>query len=190
MSNDDSHLNDSTTEPPPRDQSSVGSAVGRAAGMLHPDNQKLSNGERAELRRANPKSPVTPTLWKVLIELEQHESPPYVSPRTWERRWAALLVGMSYCAGLHEYNVSFGKALASAGWSEGRFVRLMEADEEALPFLVRRMSQYLASKAQPANWDDVRKLIFTVSSPYGEDVRLDISRDYYRALYAKAQSES
>jgi len=156
--------------------------------MLHPDNHRLSNGERAELRRANPKRPVTPTLWKVLIDLEQHESPPYVSARTWERRWAALLVGMSYCAGLHEYNISLGQALATAGWSQGRFVRLMEADEEALPYLIRRMSQYLASKAQPANWDDVRKLLFSVTSSYSEDVRLDISRDYYRTLYAKAEA--
>lgn len=158
--------------------------------MLHPENQNLSNGERAELRRAKPQQPVTPTLWKVLIDLEQHESPPYVSARTWERQWAALLVGMSYCAGLHEYDIPFGQALATAGWSQGRFVRLMEADEDALPFLVRRVSQYLASKAQPANWDDVRKLIFSVSSSYGEDVRLDISRSYYRTLYAKDQSDS
>ena len=190
MSQADSHPTPSTPESQSREQRGLGAAVGRAAGMLHPENRKLSSGERAELRRANLKSPVTPTLWKVLIELEQHESPPKVPARTWERRWAALLVGMSYCAGLHDYDVSLGQALATAGWSEGRFVRLMEADEEALPYLIRRVAQYMASKAQRANWDHVRQLLFSVSSSHREDVRLDISRDYYRALYAAEQDDA
>jgi CRISPR system Cascade subunit CasB len=47
------------------------------------------------------------------------------------------------------------------------------------------MAQYLASKEQPANWDDVRQLLFSVDRNYSENVRLRIARSYYRTLYAQ-----
>jgi len=135
-------------------------AVGRAAAMLHPETGSLPNGDRAALRRIDPDTPVTPTLWKVLFDLDQDESPDWIRQTKWEQRWATLLMGMAHCAGLHDYEVPLGQALAEAGWSETRFVRLLEAEEDTLPVLIRRMAQYLASKQQPANWDDVRQLLF------------------------------
>lgn len=159
-------------------------AVGRAAGMLHPEDGSLSNGDRAALRRIELDQPVTPTLWKVLFALDQDESPDGISETKWEQRWATLLMGMTHCAGLHDYDVPLGQALAEAGWAETRFVRLMEADE-TLPVLLRRMAQYLASKQQAANWDDVRRLLFYQSGDTAEDIRLHIARPYYRTLYAK-----
>jgi len=159
-------------------------AVGRAAGMLHPEEGSLPNGDRAALRRIDPDTPVTPTLWKVLFDLKQDESKGM--PQTkWEQRWATLLMGMAHCAGLHDYDVPLGRALAEAGWAETRFVRLMEADDETLPVLLRRMAQYLASKQQPANWDDVRKLLFYQSGETAEGIRLSIARPYYRTLHAQ-----
>ena len=164
-------------------------AVGRAAGMLHPETGSLPNGDRAALRRIDPDTPVTPTLWKVLFDLDQDESPDWISQTTWEQRWATLLMGMAHCAGLHDYDVPLGRALAEAGWSETRFVRLMEADEDALPVLIRRMAQYLASKQQAANWDDVRQLLFDQFGDKAEGVRLRIARPYYRTLHALEQDE-
>ena len=165
-------------------------AVGRAAGMLDPENEKgLSNADEAALRRIDPDTPVTPTLWKVLFDLEQDEAPDGVDQTTWEQRWATLLMGMAHCAGLHDYDVSLGQALAEATWSETRFVRLLEADDETLPVLLRRMAQYLASKQQPANWDDVRQLLFVQSGEAAEDVRLRIARPYYRTLHAQEQDD-
>ena len=159
-------------------------AVGRAAGMLHPEEESLPNGDRAALRRIDLDTPVTPTLWKVLFDLKQDESKGM--PQTkWEQRWATLLMGMAHCAGLHDYDVPLGQALAEAGWAETRFVRLMEADDETLPVLLRRMAQYLASKQQPANWDDVRKLLFYQSGETAEGIRLSIARPYYRTLHAQ-----
>ena len=81
------------------------------------------------------------------------------------------------------------RALAETGWSETRFVRLMEADEDTLPVLIRRMAQYLASKQQAANWDDVRQLLFVQFGDAAEDVRLRIARPYYRTLHALEQDE-
>ena len=160
-------------------------AVGRVAGMLHPETGRLPNGDRAALRRIDLDQPITPTLWKVLFALDQDESPDWISETKWEQRWATLLMGMAHCAGLHDYNVPLGQALAEAGWAETRFVRLMEADDETLPVLLRRMAQYLASKQQPANWDDVRRLLFYQSGETAEDIRLQIARPYYRTLHAQ-----
>jgi CRISPR system Cascade subunit CasB len=159
-------------------------AVGRAAGMLHPEGGSLPNGDRAALRRIDLDTPVTPTLWKVLFDLEQNESRGMTQTR-WEQRWATLLMGMAHCAGLHDYGVPLGEALAKAGWAETRFVRLLEADGETLMVLLRRMAQYLASKQQPANWDDVRRLLFYQSGDTAEDIRLNVARPYYRTLHAQ-----
>ena len=157
--------------------------------MLHPETGSLPTGEQAALRRTSPDRPVTPALWKVLLALDQGEAPDWIRQKKWEQRWAILLMGMAHCAGLHDYDMPLGQALAEAGWSEVRFVRLMEADEETLPTLVRRMAQYLASKQQPANWDDVRRLLFSQGSDYAEDVRLRIARSYYRTLHAQAEND-
>lgn len=163
-------------------------AVNKAAFKLDPENEKgLSNGDRAALRRIDLDTPVTPTLWKVLFDLKQDESKGM--PQTkWEQRWATLLMGMAHCAGLHDYDVPLGQALAEAGWAEPRFVRLLEADDETLPVLLRRMAQYLASKQQPANWDDVRKLLFYQSGETAENIRLSIARPYYRTLHAQEEN--
>lgn len=160
-------------------------AVGRAAGMLHPEEGSLPSGDRAALRRIDLDAPVTPTLWKVLFALDQDDAPDWISENRWERRWAALLMGMAHCAGLHDYDVPLGQALAEAGWSETRFVRLLEADDETLMVLLRRVAQYLASKQQPANWDDMRGLLFYQSGDTAEDIRLSIARSYYRTLHAQ-----
>lgn len=164
-------------------------AVGQVARMLHPETGRLSTGDRAALRRINPDTPVTPTLWKVLLDLGLGEAPGWIGQTKWERRWATLLMGMAHCEGLHDYDVPLGQALAETGWSEMRFVRLMEADEETLPVLVRRMAEYLASKQQPANWEDVRRLLFYQSGETAEDVRLSIARSYYRTRHALEQDE-
>lgn len=170
------------------DAISSGEAVGRVAHVLDPDSEKgLSSGDRAALRRIDLDTPVTPTLWKVLFDLEQDEAPDWIGQTTWEQRWATLLMGMAHCAGLHDYDVPLGQALAEAGWAETRFVRLLEADEETLRVLLRRMAQYLASKQQSANWDDVRQLLFSHGSDFQEDVRLRIARPYYRTLHAQGE---
>jgi CRISPR system Cascade subunit CasB len=166
---------------------SPGEAVGRAARMLHPETGSLPTGEQATIRRVSPDAPVTPALWKVLTHLGQHEAPDWISPARWERRWGTLLMGMAHCPGLHDYDTPLGEALATAGWSETRFVRLMEAGEETLPDLIRRMAQYLASKQQHANWDDVRRLLFYQSGETAEEIRLSIARSYYRTLYAEEE---
>ena len=177
----------------------LGASVGSAAALL--GSERLSNGDRAALRRIAPEAPFTPTLWNVLHLLGQQKAPDWMG-RTkeerqsrWERRWATLLMGMAFCVGrgrnLHEYRVPLGRALLEAGWSELRFVRLLRSKGEALEVELRRVAQYLASKAQPANWADVASLLFyqpgddfsSISREKAERYRLSIARDYYGARY-------
>jgi CRISPR system Cascade subunit CasB len=186
----DSTPADTSAAPTSNEEVSPRAAVGTIAGLLAGDGF-LSSGERATLRRVDPQCPVTPALWRVLGQTHQlaPDRLPEDQKRRWERRWGLLILGMAHVPGLHRYEVPLGAALARAGWSEMRFVRLMEAGADALPVLIRRMAQYLASKEQPANWDDVRQLLFSVDRDYGEDVRLRIARSYYRTLYAQEEGE-
>lgn len=163
-----------------------GKIVGKIATMLQQDGA-LSTGEKADLRRISPDQPYTPALWRVLLMMDLNESPGWISQEQWERRWATLLMGMAHSAGLHSYKVSLGEALAGAGWSELRFVQLMRAKDERLETHVRRVSQYLSSKNQKANWTDIARLLFFQSGEAGENVRLSISRAYYSTLYKNEQ---
>jgi CRISPR system Cascade subunit CasB len=117
-----------------------------------------------------------------------------IGNETRERRWATLLMGMAFCISphesLHDYGTPLGRALAEAGWSELRFVRLLRSTGEALEVEVRRVAQYLASTSQAANWHDVARLLFCQSGDVAEDIRLSISRSYYGALYAKEKQEA
>ncbi|NBB84656.1 MAG: hypothetical protein GVY12_00305 [Bacteroidetes bacterium] len=122
-------------------------AVGTAAHLLR---KSVSSGDRAELRRISPERPFTPALWKLLLDMDQHDAPPWSAQEQWERRWATLLMGLAFCAELHDYTRSLGSALAEAGYSELRLVRLLRAEGEQLEVHLRRLAQY--PKSTSAAW--------------------------------------
>lgn len=163
-------------------------AVGKIAGRMGPDGG-MSNGDIAELRRISSENPFTPALWKVLFDYDLENAWLGLDQDAYERRMATLLMGMAHCAGLHDYGTPLGKALAEAGWSELRFVRLMEARGETLESLIRRLAQYLSSKGQPANWVDVAWLLLQQEGDKAGEQRLRISRKYYGALYSKENAD-
>jgi CRISPR system Cascade subunit CasB len=171
---------------------SLNASVGSAAALIGAEH--FGNGDRAALRRISPEASFTPALWKVLHQIGQHDAPDWISQKEWERRWATLLMGLAFCVEpgrtLHEYDVPLGRALFAAGWSELRFVRLLRSTGEGLDVELRRVAQYLDSKAQPANWADVARLLFYQSGDTADDIRLSIARDYYGARYAAEQAQS
>ncbi len=169
------------------DDPTTSSVVGKIA---HAIDQQLSSGDRAELRRISPEEPYTPSLWKMLMS--------YV-PGSWtggserdvkERRWAALLMGMSMTSGMHNPGVPLGEALARAGWSELRFVRLLRSRGDRLFEEVRRISQYLNSKSQEANWTDMADLLLNQEGEWAEKHRRRIARHYYHQLYNQEEQQS
>ena len=172
---------DNTTDTAP----DLGTTIGKIASYIGRDEYSeagISTGDLAELRRINPDEPYTPALWKILLQFVPNHD--HLSARQ-EQRWAILLMAMGNCAGLHDYATSFGKALAQAGWSELRFVRLMEARGDNLTKELRRLSQYLASKDQRANWADAAYLLFSQDGDSAQTIRQNIARDYYKQLYVE-----
>jgi CRISPR system Cascade subunit CasB len=146
----------------------------------------FSTGDLAELRRIDPAQPYTPALWRTLIAYDIDDGWGDGTLReTLEERWAALLMGMAYTVGLHDPSLGLGTALAEAGWSETRFVRLMESRDKRLTEEIRRVAQYLSAKSQPANWAQVAGLVLDQDSDWAERQRRKIARDYYRRLNHK-----
>jgi len=165
----------------------IHSVVGKIAYAME---HHLSNGDLAQLRRTSPATPYTPALWKMLLT--------YVPP-SWtggckqdekELRWAALLMGMAMAAGLHDPNMPLGRSLVQAGWSELRFVRLVQARGDGLVKEVRRLANFLASKSHTADWSDIAQLLFNQEGEWAERHRRRIARDYYRALYQQEKDSS
>jgi CRISPR system Cascade subunit CasB len=167
----------------------IAQTVGKMANIIKTEG-RISTGDLAELRRISPDKPFTPALWKLLICIDAQQPVGGLKESTYERRMATLAMGMAFCARLHGYQMPLGRALANAGWSELRFVRLMEARGEKLEVHIRRMAQYLASKSQAANWTDVAWLLLGQDWSTAEETRLRISRSYYGVLYTKEQEQS
>jgi len=159
----------------------LGSTVGTVARRM--ESEGLSTGDMAELRRVDPEEPYTPALWKLMIENDLSDTPRWLPEHERERRWAALFMGMAMTAGQHSFEMPLGRALAKAGWSELRFVRLMRQRDDKLIQEIRRMAQFLGSKEQSADWTGVGHLLFSQQGDPAEHRRRSIARDYYRELY-------
>ncbi|AWV88250.1 type I-E CRISPR-associated protein Cse2/CasB [Bradymonas sediminis] len=144
----------------------------------------LSNGDMAELRRISPDKPYTPALWRILLDFVPDGWVAGPDRDQKERQWATLLMAMAICAGQHDPYKRLGSALAEAGWSELRFVRLLRARDARLEAEVRRLSQYLSSKGTPANFGDLAQLLFHQDGELAENRRRQIARSYYRALHS------
>lgn len=165
------------------------SAVGKMA-LAVDSGDYLDSGDVAELRRISPDQPVTPALWKLIIDLELEGSPYWLDRETREDRWATLAMGLASAPGLHNYDTPLGEALAESGWSELRFVRLVRASGEHLTEEVRRMAKFLASKDQEADWTDVGHLLFSQTGDPAESYRRQVARDYYSALQRDESDDS
>lgn len=128
---------------------------------------QLSKKDHAELRRPG----LSPALWKVLTRLGESESE-YHSPYEWEKRWAILLRSIALTG---QGQTPLGKALAKAGWSEGRLFRLLEAKGDALYDQMRFATDYLESKDACPDWTQGYNLLFYDN----ERARHAIARSYF-----------
>ena len=168
------------------DKPTIHSVVGKIA---HAIENTLSTGDLAQLRRISPEEPYTPALWKVLLDFVPDPWLEHGDRDENERRWAALLMGMTMTAGLHNPAVPLGRALAEAGWSELRFARLMRNRGEKLHERVRHVASYLDSKQQEADWTDMARLLRSQHGKWAEKHRRRIARSYYRALYEQESAD-
>ena len=70
-----------------------------------------------------------------------------------------ILSGMAAMAPRpHRQGFLLGRALAQADLSEARFLRLLKADGPVFEDLVRRLTRFLAVKAEPVDWVELAQL--------------------------------
>jgi len=161
-------------------RASIASVVGR---LVHAINELLPPGDVAELRRLDIHDPSSPVFFKLLIvSVEPHVALPTAGePRDRaEQRWAAVLRGLAAMKDLHRPGRPLGKALAEAGLSELRLVRLLRVRGDTLFDEVRACVNYLASKNEGCNLTDVAKLVLLTDPQRAERHRRSIARAYYR----------
>lgn len=161
--------------------------MGRLAGQLRTDNGPISPGERAELRRCW-QGPGRPAFWRVAVRtlepagfLGRPES-----DAESERNWAALLAGLAETANLHHPRTHFGQAMAKAGVSEARLLRLLRAEGETLRNTLRGIVRQLAGTGQRFDWAGPALLLLSADK---RPSRHQIALNYYRSL-ARAARES
>ena len=126
----------------------------------------LSRGEQAEVRRGLPSEP----FWRMLGYIGKENAPLDDLPN-----WRLLI----QCVAIAGYSSTpFGVALKRAKYSEVRLKRLLEADADQLPGILRRTAKQLRSADEAGNWNTTRRLLFDYEGE-AERVRLQIAQEYY-----------
>ena len=153
------------------DGKSISSVVGTIANAIA---NHLGTGDVADLRRLRPDNPASPAFWKVMAEYWDMPAGDDEAQRR-----ACLVSGLARTAGFHDYSTGLGTALATADYSELRFIRLLRASGKTLFKEIELAAEFLNSKAQQANWVDIAGLLFTRDDAKSESLRRRIARDYY-----------
>lgn len=146
--------------------------------------RQLSPGEVASLRRLRPEDPSTPAFWRLVATtlepagaLPEGDGP---ARDTAERRWAVIIRALVQLRGLHAPGRPLGQSMAEAGVSELRFVRLLQARDEALEDAALATARYLAAKAIPTDAADLAWLLTSQHGEVAESIRRRIARNYFR----------
>jgi CRISPR system Cascade subunit CasB len=161
-------------------EKTLGQLVGSLAFLI---DKTLGPGDVAELRRLKPEDPASPAFFKLIVAaIDSDEQLPATGPArdAAEKRWAAVCQVAANTAGLHRPGAKLGGALQQAGLSELRLVRLLRAEGETLFVEVRRLGQFLASKAQPFDLVELARLVLVQDGELADSLRRGIARNYFR----------
>jgi CRISPR system Cascade subunit CasB len=160
--------------PPEKSERSLSDDLGSLCGFLgHP---QFPTGELASLRRMTPDMPPGFSFHKLLLRTGID-----VRGDDAERRWTIVVAMLASLAGMYAPDLPLGTALAKAGLSELRFVRLLRADD-TLAAEVRSVSHILSSKAIAFDHRQLARLVLIQQAGPSEQLRRQIARDYYKAL--------
>ena len=149
------------------------------------DAARIGTGDLAELRRMSA-SDFPPAFWRFYLEAVPRDlrEPGGRPDYRLDRAWAALIRAMAEMApNPLDFQVSFGRALASVGYSEHRFVRLLRAEGGDLARELRVAARRLAlGGAGRANWMAPAHLLLAglVPCPKRESVTHGLARDFFR----------
>ena len=160
----------------------------------------VTRGDMAQLRHMDPDYPVHPLFWKIAIEtgIVRLNGQTHIKL---EQAWAHVVRSMAHGTRVgrsmgestspHKDDISFGYALAVAGYKEGRLEKLLNEGEGSIAKAVSIATGFLDSKRNQFNWDSPAALMLTpIRTPqqFHAD-RVQIARDYYRATYMQTKQE-
>ena len=165
--------------------------VGKLAFEL---DERLGPGDLAQLRRLRPEvAPGAPAFWRLAtgpLEPEGYQLAWGHDPDEREARWAVILAAMARLQGFHDPKVPLGRALAEAGVSEGRLLRLLRARGVALFDTLRVTVHQIANGAQRVDCAELAELVLTSGRDDEDSIRRRVARHYYGQLRAKSRSET
>lgn len=168
---------------------SLGQVVAGLSNRLNAE--RIGVGALAELRRIGG-GDLPPAFWTLYLEyvpVERRE--PDGRPHAGiDRAWAALIRAMVEMEpNPHSFDRPFGDALATAKYSEVRFIRLMRSERDDTARELRLASEWLARAGiASANWEEPAHLLLGAQPQRGSDVRLPattrhrMARDYFRTI--------
>lgn len=169
------------------------------------EQNRLSTGDRASLRRMNPTkdSLRPPAFWRIVCEFDDIRNQPL--PREKEMKLAAVLQGMALtaddCLSLDsqkEMIPSFGAALASLDKKDARSAgsdndsggvvarrldQLLRSSGERFLDLLRYTLRYAASQNLGFSWKSLAELCLTDSDDRRRYLYSQLTKDFYRAQW-------
>jgi len=140
------------------------------------------SGDLAALRR--PDLATSAAFWKVYAECIHAKEAPFSRTAEGEDAWATLVRALAIGTPIHQNSGragQAGEALATANYSEARFVRLLRARGTRLHEEVTAAARFLTSKGQPADLTSLAPLLFF------EPTRQDRSRKALASSYFSTQ---
>jgi CRISPR type I-E-associated protein CasB/Cse2 len=157
-------------------------AVRRVAWRIGLDD--YPTGSLAALRRLDPKRPDGAAFWWLVAE---HDPSGFHDDRV-ASALAAVIQGMAIAHPFHRPlsgRRRLGEAMAEAGVSEARLLRLLRTPASELPEELRRLARLMAAKGDAGrfDWIDAFALLLWAEGEPGERERRAVARDYYRKLY-------
>jgi CRISPR type I-E-associated protein CasB/Cse2 len=138
-------------------------------------------GSLAALRRLRPEAPDGAAFWWLVAEY----APQAFDNDRAAQALAAVVQGMAIARPFHRPlsgRGRLGEALAEAGVSEARLLRVLRLPRSELPEELRRLARLMGNRGDAGrfDWANAFDLLFWAD---GERVRRDIARDYYRRQY-------
>lgn len=149
--------------------------IAALAGLL--GHSRFPPGERAALRRIDPKKPLPLAFYRIWLRQVDENLPMEAQTQPWAMVfWGIASMG----EGAHNPNRPLGMALAESGYSEARLERLLGAPDEIRLELFTSMVRFLAAKRESFDWNDAAQFLLIRDPSKRERLHRRIAVDFYR----------
>jgi CRISPR system Cascade subunit CasB len=155
----------------------LGHKIGKLAAIL--EKPHFPGADRAALKRWAPGQFPPLAFYRLCLRHLNTDLPPAHQTHA----WMAVVWGIAFMGtGAHRPDRPFGKALAEAGYSEGRLERLLAAPADLRLDLLTSAVRFLASKGEGFDWTEGALFLLTEDAEKRETLHRRLAADFYRAL--------